>query len=215
MKTPVISSLHTVFIPAKNKDKLGHKLMLVLHGLGDSLEGYTWLPSELGRDDISFLLINAPDQYFTGYSWFDIYENPAPGIIRSRDLLFKTVQELEVQGWKTDEIALFGFSQGCVMSLDLAFRYPKKFAAVVGISGFVYFLEEYPGAFSAVAREQKILVTHGMRDPLLPLSLPKPQMEGLQKLGANIRWKEYEKVHTIDPYQELQDIKEFLYSSGF
>ncbi len=212
MKTPEISSLNTVFIPAKNLSK---KLMLVLHGLGDSTEGYTWLPSELARDDISFLLLNAPDTYFTGYSWFDIYENPAPGITRSRELLFRAVKELEAQGWAADQIALFGFSQGCVMSLDLALRYPKKFAAAVGVSGFTFFLEEYPAAFSPVAKEQKIFVSHGTQDPLLPLSMSKPKIQALQKLGVNIQWKEYDKVHTIDPYKELQDIREFLLESGF
>ncbi len=215
MKTPVISALNAVFLPAKDLANPTNKLMIVLHGLGDSSDGYAWLPSQMGRSDISYLLLNAPDPYISGFSWFDIYENPAPGIIRSRELLFKIVQELEQQNWKTENMCLFGFSQGCFMVLDLALRFPKIFSAIVGISGFIRSTEDYSKVFSPFAKEQKFFVTHGTQDPVLPLPATKKQIQELQALGINIKWKEYEKVHTIDPYQELQDIREFLRTSGF
>jgi len=214
MKNPVISALKTEFIPAtditNDPQSPTKKLMIVLHGLGDSSEGYKWLPSEMRRSDISYLLLNAPDAYYMGYSWFDIPGDATPGILRSREYLFRTVQELEAQGWKNENIALFGFSQGCLMVLDLALRYPKKFAAVIGISGYAAFLEEYPQAFSSCAKEQKILITHGSEDPMLPLHFTKPQMQKLQSLGLQLEWKEYKKEHTIDPEKEMSDIRAFL-----
>ena len=36
-------------------------LMVVLHGLGDSMEGYRWLPGALRIPALNTLLVNAPD----------------------------------------------------------------------------------------------------------------------------------------------------------
>ena len=61
--------------------------MVLLHGLGDSMEGYRWLPNALDVPWLNYLLVNAPDDYQGGFSWYDIYDNPDPGVKRSRALL--------------------------------------------------------------------------------------------------------------------------------
>ena len=89
------------------------RLLLVMHGLGDSLEGYRFLPELLKIPGLHYLLVNAPDSYFTGYSWFDIYSGDMKkGILRSRDLLFGVMDELDSQGFPAEHVGVFGFSQG-------------------------------------------------------------------------------------------------------
>jgi phospholipase/carboxylesterase len=184
-----------------------------MHGLGDSMEGYRFLPELLRIPGLHYLLVNAPDPYFTGYSWFDIYSGRSDlkeGVVRSRDLLFGVMAELEAQGWPAEHVGVFGFSQGCLMALDLACRYPKTLGAVVGVSGFVGMLEDYPEKLSPAARSQKLLVTHGTMDPLLPLPETEAQIKALKGMGLSVDWKVYTKEHTIDPHKELPDIREFL-----
>ena len=96
------------------------------------------------------------------------------------------------------------------MALDLACRYPKPLGAVVGVSGYVGMLNEYPEKLSPAARSQRILVTHGTMDPLLPLPQTEQQIRALQGMGLSIDWKVYEKEHTIDSSRELPDIRNFL-----
>ncbi|MGD0615867.1 MAG: serine esterase, partial [Verrucomicrobiota bacterium] len=74
-------------IPAQEKDS--RHLWIMLHGLGDSLEGYRWLPEAMGLPWMNYLLVNAPDEYFGGYSWFDFEGDIVPGVERSRRLLFE------------------------------------------------------------------------------------------------------------------------------
>jgi hypothetical protein len=37
----------------------------MLHGLGDSIEGYRWLPDRVGLPWMNYLLVNAPDDYYS------------------------------------------------------------------------------------------------------------------------------------------------------
>jgi len=58
--------LKTEFHPAH---KSGSKaLMVVLHGLGDSAAGYQFLPPALALPWMNYLLVNAPDPYYGGFS---------------------------------------------------------------------------------------------------------------------------------------------------
>ena len=211
--SPEISWLENAYIPGKEPGE-NERLLMVMHGLGDSIEGYKFLPDLLRIKGLHYLLVNAPDSYFTGYSWFDIFGGDMKrGITRSRDLLFRTLEDLEAQGWDPKHVGVFGFSQGCLMALDVACRYPKTLGAIVGVSGFVGGLSEYPEKLSPVARSQKILVTHGTADPMIPLTETQAQIAALKGMGLQIDWKVYEKEHTIDPYQEVGKIREFLVSN--
>lgn len=209
MQAPKIKALNTLFLPAEIETE-SQKLLVVFHGLGDSAEGYRFLPAALRLPEIQYLLVNAPNVYFTGFSWFDLYGDSAAGIIRSRKKIFTLLGELEQQGYLLENVSLLGFSQGCLMAVDTACRYPKPLASIVGISGFVGFLEEYPEKFSAVARNQRLLITHGTEDPMVPIHGAREQFRALRGMGLTLEWKEYNKVHTIDPKLEIEDIRRFL-----
>ena len=112
--------LVTDFIPAEEKGS--RRLMVLLHGLGDSMEGYRWMPETLQLPWMNYLLVNAPDGYYGGFSWYDFASNPAPGIKRSRELLFQMLDGLREKGFPTSETILFGFSQGCLMTLEVGLR---------------------------------------------------------------------------------------------
>jgi len=75
--------LTTQFVPAAGASS--RRLMIVLHGLGDTLEGWLWLPSALQLPWLNFLLVNAPEPYYGGYSWFDV--DSGAGIAESREFL--------------------------------------------------------------------------------------------------------------------------------
>src|SRR5205085_1112475 len=119
--------LHAELIPATEKGS--RRLMIMLHGLGDSIEGYRWFAATLGAELpwLNFLLVNAPDEYYGGYSWFDFPNNIPPGVARSRKALSELLDSLPAKGFPVDQVTLGGFSQGCVMSIDVGLRYPHKF----------------------------------------------------------------------------------------
>src|SRR5436190_16267277 len=126
--------LHSELIPAREKSG---RLLIMLHGLGDSTAGYRWMPSALNLPRLNYLLVNAPDEYFGGYSWYDFTGDLAPGVERSRKLLLEVLEQQQSNGFLADQIVLGGFSQGCLMSLEVGLRYPHRLAGIIGISGYI------------------------------------------------------------------------------
>jgi phospholipase/carboxylesterase len=200
--------LDSLLVPAVEKDS--RWLMVVLHGLGDSLAGYRWMPDALDLPWLGYRLVNAPDHYFGGYSWYDISGVPGPGIERSRKQLTELFDHLASQGQPANQTFLFGFSQGCLMTLEFALQYPHLLAGGIGISGYVHEPERLLGRLSPEARNQRFLVTHGSADPLIPLAPVRGQIESLRKAGLNIDWREFRKEHTIAGEEELSVIRDFL-----
>jgi len=188
--------------------------MIVLHGLGDSMEGYRWLPDQLGVPWLNYLLVNAPDDYYGGYSWYDIYGDAEPGIRRSRELLNRLLDDQRSAGFASDQTLLFGFSQGCLMTLETGLRYPHRLAGLVGISGYVHDAPTLLAERPALLPGQRVLMTHGTQDPLIPIAQVRAQVKQLVAGGVNLEWKEFDKVHTIEGERELAVIRRFI-EAGF
>ncbi|MGH7988612.1 MAG: alpha/beta hydrolase [Limisphaerales bacterium] len=199
--------LHNELIPAAEKNS--RRLMVMLHGLGDSIEGWRWLPEAMNLPWLNFLLVNAPDEYFGGWSWFDLMDI-TPGVQRSRKLLFDLLDDLRARGFPAEQTTLAGFSQGCLMTIDVGLRYPRKFAGLVGISGWICEPEKVLKELSPVAREQRLLMTHGTSDPLVPIEKVRPQIPLLKAAGLNVEWREFPKAHTIHGEEEISVIREFV-----
>ena len=199
--------LETDFVPALEKDSL--RLMVVLHGLGDSMEGYRWLPQALRLPWLNFLLVNAPDSYYEGFSWYDFAGDPAPGVRRSREMLFTLLDDRRQAGFPTEQTLLFGFSQGCLMTVEVGLRYPHVFAGLIGVSGYVHQPEKAVQELSPAALQQRLLLTHGTEDPLIPVARVRPQIQILRRAGVNVTWREFVKEHTIAGEEELRVLREF------
>ena len=200
--------LITELIPAA--DRKSKRLMVMLHGLGDSIEGYRWWPEALGLPWLNQLLVNAPEEYYGGYSWFDYPGDMVPGVRHSTKLLFRLLDDLRAKGFPTEETVLGGFSQGCLMSIEVALRYPHRLAGVAGISGYVCTPEKLLRELSPVAREQRLLVTHGSLDPVIPLAATREQVNLLKAAGLHIEWHEFAKAHTIAGESEMTVIRDFI-----
>lgn len=200
--------LTSELIPAAHR--ASRQLLVVLHGLGDSMEGWRWLPEALQLPDLNYLLVNAPDDYYGGFSWYDLNGDSEPGILRSRRLLAELLDAQEGRGFSSEQTSLLGFSQGCLMTVDVGFRHPRRLAGLVGISGYVWEPETLLRELSPVARDQRMLFTHGTRDPLIPCSQVRGQVEALVAAGLSIDWREFNKVHTIAGEPELALVRQFL-----
>lgn len=194
--------LETKLIPAQEAGS--KRLMIVLHGLGDSMAGYTWVPQALNFPWLNYLLVNAPDEYYGGFSWYDYAGDAATGVRRSIQSLHALLDAQRASGFPTEQTILSGFSQGCLMTLEAGLRYPHRFAGLIGLSGYVLDPQGLLREASPLAKEQRLFVTHGRQDPLIPCHKVKEQMDQLRAGGLTLEWQEFDKPHTIiEPEIEL------------
>ncbi len=202
--------LKAVFHPQASPNISDDFLMIVLHGRGDSPDGFAWLPGALNLPGIHFLMLEAPDPYYDGFSWYDLPPDQLPGIIRSRNLLRDTLDQVQAFGFKAETIFLFGFSQGCLMSLEFGARYPTPLAGYIGLSGYCYDPAALLRESAPLVMKGNWLITHGTQDEVLPAERSREQIKELQAGGFHIEYQEYRKVHTIDEQKELPFIRQWI-----
>jgi len=59
-------------LPPPRPGPAGPCYAVVLHGLGDSREGWKPVAPELAIPELGYVFVDAPDPYLDGYSWFPI-----------------------------------------------------------------------------------------------------------------------------------------------
>ncbi|MCA8975600.1 MAG: serine esterase [Planctomycetes bacterium] len=204
---PRITTLECEWLPSPRPSR---KLLVVLHGRGDSSRSWYWLPGAFAFEELNYLFVNAPDEYFGGRSWYALPPDQAPGVLRSRRLLDALFAELTDQGHAAADLGLLGFSQGCLMTLEWGARSPLRLGAYVGISGYcldpaALLAERDPGL-----QPDRWLITHGTEDEALDYETTRAQIDELSRGGLALRFETFRKGHTIDPEDELPLLRRFV-----
>ena len=196
-----------VWQPARAPSK---QLVVVLHGRGDSSNGFLWLQEALAIDSLHFLLLNAPARYYSGFSWYDLPPNELPGILQSRKLLGEVFAETKTGGFAPEKTFLLGFSQGCLMTLEFGSRHADRLGGYIGISGYSYDPQTLLREMNPDVNNGDWLITHGTDDEMLPVENTRAQMKALTDGGFTIDYREYVKTHTVDFQRELPEIRKWL-----
>jgi phospholipase/carboxylesterase len=198
--------LNNIFIPSKTVSK---KLMVILHGRGDSSRGFTFLPGYLNLDNMNYLLLNAPYFYHGGFSWYDLPPNQLKGIIHSSSILTDIFDTLFEEEFNAEESFLFGFSQGALMTFEFGARYEKVLKGYIAVSGYIYDPKKLLKEMNPNVNHSNWLCTHGTYDDILTFEKTRSQIEFLQDNGFNITFKSYPKGHSVAE-EELQMISEWI-----
>lgn len=154
--------------------------VVFLHGYGADGADLLGLADPLGPHlpDTSFHAPDAPDQSLAnplGYQWFPIpWLDGTPeaqaGIAMAAaadDLNAYLDGVLEEEGLTAEKLALFGFSQGTMMSLQVAPRRAEPVAAIAGFSGRLL----APGRLAEEAvSKPPVLLVHGDADEVVPFA---------------------------------------------
>ena len=97
-----------------------------------------------------------------------------------------------------DRIVLGGFSQGAMVSLDVALHRPAKLAGVIMLSGTLIAEPEWTPLLPRLAGVP-VFMSHGRRDPLLPFAVSETLRDRLRAAGAAVDWHPFVGGHEIAP----------------
>ncbi len=191
-------------LPVKGK---AEQLVVLCHGYGadgNDLIGLAPYFQELMPNAV-FVAPNAPmrcDMSPYGYQWFPISrmnpEETLKGVQAAAPILESFIaDELKRHELDGTRLALVGFSQGTMMSLHVGLRRAQTPAAILGFSGALVGRQLLAGETTS---RPPILLVHGDRDEMIPLSALHKAVEALSEAGLAVQWHVSPGVgHGIDP----------------
>ena len=156
------------------EDKEIKNAIILLHGYGGDGKDISMLSLNWKRHlpNTIFICPNGHEQCQinpTGYQWFDLTKEDPDYIleqsIKAEKKLVQFVDEVKNEyKLKNDKICLSGFSQGCMMSINLGLTSDQKFSCIVGFSGKIINQEDLK---LRKKNSTNILLIHGDSDQVV------------------------------------------------
>ena len=105
----------------------------------------------------------------SGYQWFDLTKEDPEYIldqsIKAEDILKKFIDEVKRKfRLSNNQICLSGFSQGCMMSLNVGLTSDEKFSCIVGFSGKII---DQNNLKKRIKNNTQTLLIHGDADQIV------------------------------------------------
>ena len=189
---------------------LSSHLVVFLHGYGADGKDLIDLanPFAMALPNATFISPDAPDPCAMspqGRQWFPIEEIPNGAIKASESLLNLIQKEAEDINLAFKDVALIGFSQGAMMSMQCLLLNKFRLGAVIGYSGALR-EENIEAASSQIIdgkhkfSETPILLVHGEEDEVVPFQSLQNSKSLLDNIGFNVETLSRPKLgHGIDP----------------
>jgi len=156
--------------------KVPTSLVILLHGLGSNGQDLISLAPMLAADlpetvfvspDAPFACDMVPEGYEGSYQWFSLQDRDPHAVlqgVKTAQPILDTFITEQMEKYKipSEKVVLLGFSQGTMMSLFTAPRFPEQLGGVLGYSGA---LCGEPGL-----RKMPICLIHGEADDVVPIT---------------------------------------------
>lgn len=109
--------------------------LVCLHGRGASAEDILGLAEALDIPDLACLAPEAAGKTWYPRRFLEPTATNEPWLSSALGVVASILDHLAGNGFPPERVALLGFSQGACLALEHAARYPRRYGAVVGLSG--------------------------------------------------------------------------------
>lgn len=151
-----------------------------------------------------------PLELFTGQFDWDKYSREEPeGLRAARRAVMSTVSAVaSAMNLPYRRIVLGGFSQGGMVTTDVALRLEEPPAGLCILSGTLIVREEWK-ARAAARKGLPVFQGHGRYDDLLPIQTAERLRDLLTEAGLDVEFLPFDGPHTLMP-EELERMADFL-----
>ena len=178
---------------SKNKPR---QAIILCHGYGGDGKDISALAINWQRflPDAIFLCPNGPEVCTVnpqGYQWFDLTSDKEEVILEKSLIVEEKLntfldQVLDNLQLEPSSLALVGFSQGCMMSIQVGLKRKKQINCLIGYSGKVINQKHLS---NNVNSKPKIFLMHGENDTIVSPTYLLEAKEYLKKHGINVKTK--------------------------
>ena len=166
--------LDSIIIKPEEGTEIKHAIIL-LHGYGGDGKDISMLSLNWKRHMPNTVFI-CPNGHETcpinpsGFQWFDLTKDDTDYIldqsIKAEEKIKLFINEIKQEfNLKNNQICLSGFSQGCMMSLNVGLTSEEKFLCIVGFSGKII---NQNNLKTRIKNSTDTLLIHGDADQVVP-----------------------------------------------
>jgi len=169
-------SLNTIIIKPEQNNKINNAIIL-FHGYGGDGKDISMLTLNWKRFLPNTIFL-CPDGHEScsinpsGFQWFDLSVDDSNYILeqslKAEEIINQYINEVkDLYKLKNSQICLSGFSQGCMMSINLGLTSNKNYNCVIGFSGKII---NKKNLSTRITSRTKMLLLHGDKDTVVPAS---------------------------------------------
>lgn len=190
--------MHQLDIIEAGNTNAAAKAVVFIHGRGATAESILSLSEYFPFKDFYFVAPQATNHTWYPYSFMAPREQNEPWLSSALEQVEAVVSQLNLKGFKNDQIYFVGFSQGACLLLEYIATHPDRyagaFAYIGGLIGDVLDLDRYNGNLL----ETTIYIGTSDPDMHVPILRVHETAEILQKMNAAIKVDYFKQLgHTI------------------
>ena len=168
--------LNTTIIKPENNENIENAIIL-LHGYGGDGKDISMLTLNWKRF-LKNTIFLCPDAHEickinpSGFQWFDLTTEDERYVLsesnKAENKLKQYIEEIKLEyKLKNNQVCISGFSQGCMMAINVGLTSNESFNCIVGFSGKIIDMNDLS---SRIKTKTNILMVHGDLDQIVPPS---------------------------------------------
>lgn len=203
----------------------GPPTLVLLHGYGGTAENWLQFVGHIQPPANARLVfpqgpLRGPGSGMRGWWWLNIdghippgermadFSIANPGGIKVASRLLRNYLK-DIEG----PIVLGGFSQGAMLSGEIAFQSDQALAALILLGGTTVNEAAWVDRFAG-RRRLPIFIAHGRQDGVLPFAIAERFAGKLKGAGLNVTWFPFDGGHEI-PASVIRELNAFLEAQRF
>lgn len=185
-------------------------VLIMLHGRGSSANDILGIADHLDLDNFAIMAPQATHSTWYPKSFMAPVQENEPWLLSALTNLKEIEEELIRQGFTSENIFFFGFSQGACLTLEYITRNAKKYGGAVAIIGGLIGNKIAPKNYTTSFEGTKIFIGTSNPDVHVPLERVEETVKILREKDAEVRLEIYNGFgHGINQ-EEIKIAKEIL-----
>lgn len=188
---PIEPSLHAIWRGSTDRSA---PIVVLLHGYGARGDDLVPLAESFAQrlPRVRFACLAAPLGGASGRFWWEFPDRGSIGRAAARS---EVIEWLDAN--RSERVILAGFSQGAILSIDVALEWDRDVAGIGAFSGGRADGSRWPERLRR--RAPSLFISHGRQDRVLPFEDAERIADEFRAAGADTRFVPFDGGHSMPP----------------
>lgn len=184
--------------------------IVAVHGRGATAQSIVRMVEEVHVEGVTFLAPQAANNTWYPNSFLAPVERNEPGRSSGLAAVGDAIETANDAGIPTEQVVLFGFSQGACLASEFVARNPRRYGGLAVLSGGLIGANVEPTEYEGSLDGTPVFIGCDNTDPHIPLERVHETSATFRRLGADVTERIYEDLgHGVND-EELEYVAEMV-----